>query len=186
MKFSFFRQRHALSTSFDIFVVTYRVTKVLPKLVDMLFSAEKKLNFHFTKSPIFGYCQSRVTKTPNQFSAPSSCIFFLILVILAFVWSQMSLKMAKRNLTGSVPPPCMRHFNYRSCWTSPEKFWTKKIVHCIQVPKTVWLKTTGAMNQAGMTSVFCSRIKPMHLPFSKFNIHYLGELNASHNGQNPH
>ena len=30
-KFSFFRQRHALSTSFDILVVTYRVTNFLPK-----------------------------------------------------------------------------------------------------------------------------------------------------------
>ncbi len=35
-KFSFFHQRHALSTSFDIFVVTYRETNFLPKLVDML------------------------------------------------------------------------------------------------------------------------------------------------------
>ena len=40
--FSFFHQRHALSTCFDIFVVTYRVTNFLLKLVDMLlFSAEK-------------------------------------------------------------------------------------------------------------------------------------------------
>ncbi len=31
-----FRQRHALSTSFGIFVVTYRVTNFSPKLVDML------------------------------------------------------------------------------------------------------------------------------------------------------
>ena len=47
MKFSFFHQRHALSTSFDIFV-NYGVTNFLPKLVDkLLFSAEKKLNFHF-------------------------------------------------------------------------------------------------------------------------------------------
>ncbi len=43
-----FYQRHALSMSFDIFVVTYCVTKILPKLVDMpLFSTKKKLNFHF-------------------------------------------------------------------------------------------------------------------------------------------
>ncbi len=41
-KLSFFRQRHTLSTSFDIFVITYRVTNFLPKLVHMLlFSAEK-------------------------------------------------------------------------------------------------------------------------------------------------
>ena len=41
-KFSFFHQRHALLMNFDIFVVTYRVTNFLPKLVNMpLFSAEK-------------------------------------------------------------------------------------------------------------------------------------------------
>ena len=42
-KFSFFfHQRHALSMSLNIFVVTYRVTNFLPKLVDMLlFSTEK-------------------------------------------------------------------------------------------------------------------------------------------------
>ena len=42
IKFSFFGQRHALSTSFDIFVVTCRVTNFVPKLVNMLlFSVEK-------------------------------------------------------------------------------------------------------------------------------------------------
>ena len=41
-KRNFFPQRHVLSTSFDIFVVTFRVTNFLPKLVDMLlFSTEK-------------------------------------------------------------------------------------------------------------------------------------------------
>ncbi len=41
-KLSFFRQRHTLSTSFNIFVITYRVTNFLPKLIDMqLFSTEK-------------------------------------------------------------------------------------------------------------------------------------------------
>ncbi len=34
-------------TSFDIFIVTYRVTNFLPKLINMLlFSTEKKLNLH--------------------------------------------------------------------------------------------------------------------------------------------
>ncbi len=57
MKFSFFHQRHALSMSFelsksfDIFVVNYRVTNFLPKLVDML------LFSNFLNSPIFGYCR---------------------------------------------------------------------------------------------------------------------------------
>ena len=41
--------------SFDIFVVTCRVTNFWPKLVHMpLFSVEKNLNFHFLNSPIFG------------------------------------------------------------------------------------------------------------------------------------
>ncbi len=54
MKVSFSHRRHTLTTSFDIFVVTYRVTNFLPKLVDiLLFSA-----FQFLNSLIFGYCQS--------------------------------------------------------------------------------------------------------------------------------
>ena len=48
-KFSFFHQRHTLWTSFDIFVVTYRVTNFLPKLIDMLlFSMENWIS-------IFGF-----------------------------------------------------------------------------------------------------------------------------------
>ncbi len=62
-KFSFFCQRHALLTSFDIFVVTYRVTNFLPKLINMLlFSTEKKLNFHFWFSPIFRLCRSHAPR----------------------------------------------------------------------------------------------------------------------------
>ena len=50
----FLCQRHALLTSFDIFVVTYRVTNFLPKLVDMLlFSTEKKTEFPFLVFPYF-------------------------------------------------------------------------------------------------------------------------------------
>ena len=40
--------------SFDIFVVTCRVTNFLPKLLDMLLFST--LNFHFLFSPIFGCC----------------------------------------------------------------------------------------------------------------------------------
>ncbi len=61
MKFIFFCQRHELSTSFDIFVVTYGMTNFLPKLVDMLFFSGKKLNFHFLNSPIFGRCPCQHT-----------------------------------------------------------------------------------------------------------------------------
>ena len=52
MKFSFFGQRHALSTSFDIFVVTY-VTNFLPKLVDMLIFSAEKTEFPFFEIPYF-------------------------------------------------------------------------------------------------------------------------------------
>ena len=54
-KFCFFHQIHALSMSFDIFVVTYRVTNFLPKLVDMLiFSMER------TECPFFVFPYFRV------------------------------------------------------------------------------------------------------------------------------
>ncbi len=43
--------------SFDILVVTYGVTNFLPKLIHMLlFSTEKKMNFHF----FFGFPYFRV------------------------------------------------------------------------------------------------------------------------------
>ncbi len=57
-KSSFFHQRHALWTSLDIFVVTYRVTNFLPKLLNMLlFFYGKKLNFYLLNSPIFRCCR---------------------------------------------------------------------------------------------------------------------------------
>ncbi len=52
----FLRQRHALSMSFDIFVVTYRVTNFLPKLVQMLLFSVEKTEFPFFDCPIFGCC----------------------------------------------------------------------------------------------------------------------------------
>ncbi len=57
-KFNSFH-RHVLLTSFDIFVVTYRVTNFLPKLLDMLL---KKMNFHFLFSPIFGFLPKSQSK----------------------------------------------------------------------------------------------------------------------------
>ncbi len=54
----FFCQRHALSMSFDIFVVTYRVTNFLPKLVNMLtFFSVGTTEFPSLEFPIFGYCR---------------------------------------------------------------------------------------------------------------------------------
>ena len=52
-KFSFFPQRHALSTSFEIFVVTYGVTNFLPKLTDMLLFSTEKTEFPFLVFPYF-------------------------------------------------------------------------------------------------------------------------------------
>ena len=50
----FIPQRHALSMSFDNFVVTYRVTNVLPKLIHMLvFSMEKNKFPFFSNTPVF-------------------------------------------------------------------------------------------------------------------------------------
>ncbi len=42
--------------SFDIFVITYRVTNFLPKLITCYYFLLKKLNFHFWFSPIFRLC----------------------------------------------------------------------------------------------------------------------------------
>ena len=52
-KLSFFRQGHILSTSFDIFVITYRVTDFLPKLINMLLFSTKKTEFPFLLFPYF-------------------------------------------------------------------------------------------------------------------------------------
>ena len=49
----FFHQWHALSTSFDIFIVTYRVTNFLPKLIDMLLFSTEKPEFPFLVFPYF-------------------------------------------------------------------------------------------------------------------------------------
>ncbi len=53
MKFSFIHQRHTLLTSSDIFVVTYRVTNVLPKLLHMLLFSSEQTEFLFFWIPLF-------------------------------------------------------------------------------------------------------------------------------------
>ncbi len=53
MKFCSFHQRNTLSTSFNIFVVTYRVTNFLPKLVDLLLFSAEKTKFPFFEIPYF-------------------------------------------------------------------------------------------------------------------------------------
>ena len=49
----FCHQRHALSISFDVLVVTYRVTNFLPKLVNMLLFSVEKTEFPFLVFPYF-------------------------------------------------------------------------------------------------------------------------------------
>ncbi len=85
MKFSFFHQGHALSTSLDIFVVRYRVTNFLPKLLNMLlFSMEKKLNFYFFEFPYFRVlpspqCQTRRKPSVlDQTGRPFSGLDFVV------------------------------------------------------------------------------------------------------------
>ena len=55
-KLSFFGQRHTLLTSFHIFVITYRVTNFLPKLIDMLLFSTEKTEFPFLVFPYFRLC----------------------------------------------------------------------------------------------------------------------------------
>ncbi len=72
-KFSFFHQRHALSISFDIFVVTYRVTFFFAKTCwHAIIFYGKKLNFHFWFSPIFWLCQEPQVSvfSPLEFTMP--------------------------------------------------------------------------------------------------------------------
>ncbi len=71
-KLSFFCPRHTLSMSFYIFVITYRVTNFLPKLVYMLLFSTEKTEFPFFEFPIFGCCP------PQQKSTQTGMPFFLI------------------------------------------------------------------------------------------------------------
>ncbi len=69
----------------DVFVVTYRVTNFLPKLFTCYYFLQKKLNFHFWFSAIFGLCQNGqhadpicqqniVTKCTEDYSLVSTSI----------------------------------------------------------------------------------------------------------------
>ncbi len=54
MEIQFLPSKIRIVKSFDIFAVTYRVTNVLPKLVNMLlFSTGKKTEFSFFDFPYF-------------------------------------------------------------------------------------------------------------------------------------
>ena len=70
----FFHQRHALSMSFYIFVVTYRVTNFLPKLIDMLLFSTEKTEFLFFVFPIClsGHGCQRPEPAPTASADPKS------------------------------------------------------------------------------------------------------------------
>ena len=74
----FLRQRHALSRNFDSFVVTYRVTNFLPKLMDMLLFSMEKTEFSFCEFPFFGYCRVLVMTMlllKLNLALPNWCVF---------------------------------------------------------------------------------------------------------------
>ena len=92
-KFSFYSQRHALSMSFDIFVVIYiyRVTNFMPKLINIIF-CRKKMNFHFWFSPIFGLCHLtgvRVHVRPLSESNPKTAFLNLRKELVVFKFSDL-------------------------------------------------------------------------------------------------
>ncbi len=103
MKFSFFHQRHALSTSFDIFVVTYRVTNFLLKLLDMLLFLGKKLNFHFFEIPYF-----RVLPV----------LWGHLKIYIQFIWSKRHVANEKMAFDGKLfflTGSCRQAANYFKC-----------------------------------------------------------------------
>ncbi len=65
----FFCQSHALWTSFDIFVVTYRVSNFLPKLMDILLFSMEKTEFPFFLIPLFSGI-TRSAKSPSLVFVP--------------------------------------------------------------------------------------------------------------------
>ncbi len=109
-KFSFFCQRQTLLISFDIFVVTYRVTNFLPKLLDMLLFSTEKTELPFFGFPLFsgyawssivnnelaGFCGNSTRRTHQRFTMSTS--FFP-----TFAGLLMVIKCHPRS--HPVPPP---------------------------------------------------------------------------------
>ncbi len=69
-KLSFFPHRHTLSTSFNIFVITYRVTNFLPKLVNMLLFSMEKTEFPFLVFPYFQVMPVHANPIPHKAKRP--------------------------------------------------------------------------------------------------------------------
>ncbi len=72
-KFSLFCHRHALLTTFDIFVVTYRVTNFLPKAHQhaIIFYGKNWISGFFFNSPIFRFCCKDQTRKSFGLPSPS-------------------------------------------------------------------------------------------------------------------
>ncbi len=105
-KLSFFHQRHTLSRSFHIFVITYRVIEwqtFCQNLSTCYYFLWKKLNFHFWFSPIFGLCRNHQRLHSNLFpnSEFPQDMHSISLVVMFFL------------------PVWMRH------WTQDATVWTK-------------------------------------------------------------
>ncbi len=84
MKFSFLRQRHVLLTSFDIFVVTCRVTNFLPKLVNMLFFSMEKNEFLFFEFHYFRVFPEE--DTSKAFSTPRRAVLYVLRCFTPIGW----------------------------------------------------------------------------------------------------
>ncbi len=86
---AFSRQRHALSTSFDIFAVTYiEWLNFLPKLVDMLLFSTYKTELPFLVFPYFRVMPPQCSQTLSlQRNKPSSfCTKAMHLLIAVHPW----------------------------------------------------------------------------------------------------
>ncbi len=100
------KDMHCLYTSFEIFVVTFRVTNFLPKLIDMHLFSTKKLNIHFWFSPIFRLCL--VTINFPVLSRQVSQVSDLSL-------SEIVVSFQKANPPGSAPYDKSLDLIYTSC-----------------------------------------------------------------------
>ncbi len=87
----FFHQRHALSTSFNIFVLTHSVTNFLPKLVDILLFSTEKLNFLFFHFPIFWFYRGRKRKARHLTDLAPGAVW----------WLQRSRSLSRRGYRGA-------------------------------------------------------------------------------------
>ena len=120
-KFSFFCQRHALSTSFDIFVVTYRVTKFLPKLMDMLlFSMEKNWIsiFCFPYFPVLPGCTRSHARMLSELKSFSSSWELCNFCVVNLFWSTWGPYTGSKCLFSHIGFLC----DYNNCPLSPTRY----------------------------------------------------------------